>query len=150
MLYLCFVLISRWYFPLSPPILSPSVHSFSLLLHSRDDPSDSSRLDLDIFGLASAPEREKSKSDAAGTTSGIAMETEDCDETDGDGEPLFFQPGKRGFYSPRPGKNSSERLNVFRNVGRWGSAPLCEITYHDDAPLSTLFTLIPWCTATYT
>ena len=45
------------------------------------------------------------------------MEAED----DGDlldNSPLFFQPGKTGFYSLRPGKNSVERMNCFRNVGR--------------------------------
>ncbi|UYV60139.1 UBR5 [Cordylochernes scorpioides] len=31
---------------------------------------------------------------------------------------LFYQPGKRGFYSPRQGKCTPERLNAFRNVGR--------------------------------
>ena len=33
--------------------------------------------------------------------------------------PLFYTPGKRGFYSPRQGYPSSERMNAFRNVGRW-------------------------------
>lgn len=32
--------------------------------------------------------------------------------------PLFYSPGKRGFYSPRQGFASYERLNAFRNVGR--------------------------------
>ncbi|XP_047482711.1 E3 ubiquitin-protein ligase hyd-like isoform X2 [Penaeus chinensis] len=32
--------------------------------------------------------------------------------------PLFYQPGKRGFYSPRQGRPTPERLNAFRNVGR--------------------------------
>lgn len=31
---------------------------------------------------------------------------------------LFWQPGKRGYYSPQPGKGSAERLSAFRNVGR--------------------------------
>lgn len=35
-----------------------------------------------------------------------------------DNASLFFQPGKIGFYSPIAGKNSAERLNAFRNVGR--------------------------------
>ncbi|XP_065677761.1 E3 ubiquitin-protein ligase UBR5 isoform X1 [Hydra vulgaris] len=35
-----------------------------------------------------------------------------------DNSPLFFQPGKPGYYSPRPGKNVIERINCFRNVGR--------------------------------
>ena len=35
-----------------------------------------------------------------------------------DNTPLFWQADKKGFYSPRPGKNSTSRLNAFRNVGR--------------------------------
>ncbi|KAG7270745.1 LOW QUALITY PROTEIN: hypothetical protein CRUP_010579 [Coryphaenoides rupestris] len=44
----------------------------------------------------------------------------ELDEADGDDDnaPLFYQPGKRGFYSPRPGKNTEARLNCFRNIGR--------------------------------
>lgn len=36
-----------------------------------------------------------------------------------DNAPLFYSPGKRGFYSPRQGYPSYERLNAFRNVGRY-------------------------------
>lgn len=32
--------------------------------------------------------------------------------------PLFYSPGKAGFYTPREGLASPERLNAFRNVGR--------------------------------
>lgn len=32
--------------------------------------------------------------------------------------PLFYSPGKCGFYSPREGFASFERLNAFRNIGR--------------------------------
>lgn len=35
-----------------------------------------------------------------------------------DNAPLFYAPGKRGFYSPRQGVASYERINAFRNVGR--------------------------------
>lgn len=35
-----------------------------------------------------------------------------------DNTPLFYCPGKQGFYSPRQGKGSYERLNAFRNTGR--------------------------------
>ena len=46
-------------------------------------------------------------------------EVEDDDYDDYlDNSPLFFQPGKAGFYSPRCGKISVERLNCYRNVGR--------------------------------
>lgn len=42
----------------------------------------------------------------------------DLDDSEDDSSPLFHQPGKTGFYSPRPGKCTEERLNCFRNVGR--------------------------------
>ena len=32
--------------------------------------------------------------------------------------PLFYQPGKAGFYAPRVGNNTPERLNAYCNVGR--------------------------------
>jgi len=32
--------------------------------------------------------------------------------------PLFYQPGKRGFYTPRLSRPSETRLNAFRNIGR--------------------------------
>ena len=35
-----------------------------------------------------------------------------------DNSPLFYSPGKRGFYSPVQGKATTERLNAFRNIGR--------------------------------
>ncbi|XP_026278748.1 E3 ubiquitin-protein ligase UBR5 [Frankliniella occidentalis] len=45
------------------------------------------------------------------------MDTDPLDDGE-DNAPLFYSPGKRGFYSPRQGKASFERLNAFRNVGR--------------------------------
>lgn len=33
--------------------------------------------------------------------------------------PLFYSPGKCGYYSPREGFAGFERLNAFRNVGRY-------------------------------
>jgi E3 ubiquitin-protein ligase EDD1 len=35
-----------------------------------------------------------------------------------DNTPLFWQADKKGFFSPRPGKNSISRLNAFRSIGR--------------------------------
>ncbi|XP_063372511.1 LOW QUALITY PROTEIN: E3 ubiquitin-protein ligase hyd [Cydia amplana] len=35
-----------------------------------------------------------------------------------DAAPLFYSPGKRGYYSPRQGRATPERINAFRNVGR--------------------------------
>lgn len=45
----------------------------------------------------------------------------DADEEDEclDNSPLFFQPGKPGYYSPRPGRNGPDRLDCLRNVGRY-------------------------------
>lgn len=40
------------------------------------------------------------------------------EDTADDCGPLFYCPGKAGFYSPRQGKATFERLNAFRNVGR--------------------------------
>lgn len=75
--------------------------------NSREYPSDA-LLDLDVFSLS-----EKVKKIGSGRRSDGEEEDdlEDC-------APLFYQPGKRGFYSPRSGKNTIERLNAFRNVGR--------------------------------
>ena len=36
-----------------------------------------------------------------------------------DSSPLFWQPGKRGYYAPRVGKTTPERINAYRNVGRY-------------------------------
>ena len=47
------------------------------------------------------------------------MGMDDPDDGD-DNAPLFYQPGKRGFYCPRPGQNTEARLNCFRNIGRYG------------------------------
>lgn len=51
----------------------------------------------------------------AGTSTG--SDADDTVEED-DTAPLFYCPGKQGFYSPRQGKATAERLNAFRNVGR--------------------------------
>uniref|UniRef100_A0A158Q8T1 TPR_REGION domain-containing protein n=1 Tax=Elaeophora elaphi TaxID=1147741 RepID=A0A158Q8T1_9BILA len=37
---------------------------------------------------------------------------------DDDTAPLFYRPSRTGYYTPIAGKNSSHRLNAFRNVGR--------------------------------
>lgn len=47
----------------------------------------------------------------------LKSETSIIDDTE-DNAPLFYAPGKRGFYTPRQGRGSYERLNAFRNVGR--------------------------------
>jgi E3 ubiquitin-protein ligase EDD1 len=54
----------------------------------------------------------------SGATSSRALDADIEEEDEEDNQPLFYQPGKRGFYSPRQGKCSPERINAFRNVGR--------------------------------
>lgn len=91
--------------------------------HNREMSTDSF-LDLDIFNLSS--DKSKTPTTSAGGVAGGSgsrgAEGLACDllmeEETEDNSPLFWQPGKRGFYTPRIGKASPERLNAFRNVGR--------------------------------
>lgn len=75
-----------------------------------------SLLDLDVFTLSDRSSNRRSSGRATNNdvTTGEDATTEDVE----DNAPLFYCPGKRGFYSPRQGKASFERLNAFRNVGR--------------------------------
>uniref|UniRef100_A0A7N6B6Z7 HECT-type E3 ubiquitin transferase n=1 Tax=Anabas testudineus TaxID=64144 RepID=A0A7N6B6Z7_ANATE len=85
-----------------------------LIAHGRENGADSI-LDL---GLLEAPEKTQENRKRHGSTRSVVdMELDDPDDGD-DNAPLFYQPGKRGFYSPRPGKNTEARLNCFRNIGR--------------------------------
>ncbi|KAI7806113.1 putative E3 ubiquitin-protein ligase UBR5 [Triplophysa rosa] len=86
-----------------------------LITHGRENGADSI-LDL---GLLDAPEKaqQENRKRHGSTRSVVDMELDDPDDGD-DNAPLFYQPGKRGFYSPRPGKNTEARLNCFRNIGR--------------------------------
>ncbi|XP_034947480.1 E3 ubiquitin-protein ligase hyd isoform X2 [Chelonus insularis] len=77
------------------------------LIHSHNqDLASEALLDLDVFSLTERCGTNKKKIDNS-----ILDDTED-------NAPLFYCPGKRGFYSPRQGRASYERLNAFRNVGR--------------------------------
>ena len=71
-------------------------------------------LELDIFNLSATDSGVKRSLDPPTKRVGEPDEEFDVDEC----RSLFWQPGKHGFYSPRPGKNTPERLNAFRNVGR--------------------------------
>ncbi|XP_029594233.1 E3 ubiquitin-protein ligase UBR5-like isoform X2 [Salmo trutta] len=87
-----------------------------LIAHGRENGADSI-LDL---GLLEAPEKaqqQENRKRHGSTRSVVDMELDDPEDGD-DNAPLFYQPGKRGFYSPRPGKNTEARLNCFRNIGR--------------------------------
>lgn len=70
-------------------------------------------LDLDIFNLSA----DKSLKKASEQKAKEADPEEEADPEDL--SPLFWQPGKRGYYSPCQGKATAERLNAFRNVGRY-------------------------------
>jgi len=76
--------------------------------------------DLDVFNLA----QQGQSTSSSGATKRKATEQlqkgdEPPEEDVEDNMPLFYCPGKRGFYSPIQGKASAERLNAFRNVGRF-------------------------------
>ncbi|CAF4882284.1 unnamed protein product [Pieris macdunnoughi] len=62
-------------------------------------------LDLDVFSLS-----ERGGGAALNPTSAVSAPD--------DAAPLFYSPGKRGYYSPRQGRATPERINAFRNVGR--------------------------------
>ncbi|XP_045489439.1 E3 ubiquitin-protein ligase hyd isoform X4 [Pieris rapae] len=62
-------------------------------------------LDLDVFSLS-----ERGGGAALNPTTALSAPD--------DAAPLFYSPGKRGYYSPRQGRATPERINAFRNVGR--------------------------------
>ncbi|TMW46195.1 hypothetical protein DOY81_008725 [Sarcophaga bullata] len=72
---------------------------------------------LDIIAF-----KQKSESNNTSATTGQSKKMnpvvllEPCHVEDND--PLFYMPGKRGFYTPRQGYGSFERINAFRNIGR--------------------------------
>ncbi|XP_063054960.1 E3 ubiquitin-protein ligase UBR5 isoform X7 [Engraulis encrasicolus] len=86
-----------------------------LIAHGRENGADSI-LDLGVLDTPEKAQQENRKRHGS-TRSVVDMELDDPDDAD-DNAPLFYQPGKRGFYSPRPGKNTEARLNCFRNIGR--------------------------------
>lgn len=69
------------------------------IIECEGDPTD-----LDVFSLS-----ERGPGTAGSATVGAALD---------DAAPLFYCPGKRGYYSPRQGRATPERINAFRNVGR--------------------------------
>lgn len=73
-------------------------------------------LELDVFSLA---DRGCSRKGGRNATAGDGTtQDEQTVQEEEDNAPLFYCPGKRGFYAPRQGKITFERLNAFRNVGR--------------------------------
>lgn len=83
-------------------------------LPSQQEIASEALLELDVFTLNDRSSR-KVPGRNSGTDSGNVEETTQDEE---DNFPLFYCPGKRGFYTPRQGKATFERLNAFRNVGR--------------------------------
>eukprot|EP00095_Tigriopus_kingsejongensis_P009543 maker-scaffold114_size351134-snap-gene-1.12 protein:Tk09543 transcript:maker-scaffold114_size351134-snap-gene-1.12-mRNA-1 annotation:"e3 ubiquitin-protein ligase hyd" len=72
--------------------------------------------DLDVFNLGnSSGVKRKSLSGSVALGSEPELQEEENVE---DNAPLFYTPGKRGFYSPIQGRGTPERMNAFRNVGR--------------------------------
>ncbi|KAK1331957.1 hypothetical protein QTO34_007634 [Cnephaeus nilssonii] len=72
---------------------------------------------LDLGLLDSSEKVQENRKRHGSSRSVVDMDLDDTDDGD-DNAPLFYQPGKRGFYTPRPGKNTEARLNCFRNIGR--------------------------------
>ncbi|XP_063922757.1 E3 ubiquitin-protein ligase UBR5 isoform X7 [Zophobas morio] len=83
-------------------------------LHSQQELTSEALLELDVFTLTDRGSSRKS----AGRSGGNDNAVEENGQDEEDNAPLFYCPGKRGFYAPRQGKASFERLNAFRNVGR--------------------------------
>ncbi|XP_043921583.1 E3 ubiquitin-protein ligase UBR5 [Protopterus annectens] len=86
-----------------------------IITHGRENGADSI-LDLGMLDSSDKSQQESRKRHGS-NRSVVDMELDDTDDGD-DNAPLFYQPGKRGFYSPRPGKNTEARLNCFKNIGR--------------------------------
>ncbi|KAI4466436.1 e3 ubiquitin-protein ligase ubr5 [Holotrichia oblita] len=83
--------------------------------HSQQEMASEALLDLDLFSLV---DRGCSRKSAGAGRSG-ADGVDDAPVADeDDNAPLFYCPGKRGFYAPRQGRCTFERQNAFRNVGR--------------------------------
>ena len=110
------------------PLSAPDIDPPGTAPHPPSDPMSP----LDVFSLAanhgpqalppislqSSPifSSKSSKGQEAGTKEqelDLGPETRDQETA-----ALFYQPGKRGFYSPRQARPSEVRLNAFRNVGR--------------------------------
>lgn len=75
--------------------------------------------------------------------------TETVTEVNEDDAPLFYQPGLRGFYSPRVGRGTEIRLNAFRNVGRiigvcFVQNELCPISFNRHVIKMILGTSVSW------
>uniref|UniRef100_A0A1Q3FUI0 HECT-type E3 ubiquitin transferase n=1 Tax=Culex tarsalis TaxID=7177 RepID=A0A1Q3FUI0_CULTA len=98
--------------PNEPPEISPTKKPLEKEKRSVAGAAGGSTVDQSGAGAGSSGYT--SGQSSSSKKSGPVLILEDC-QLDA---PLFYSPGKRGFYSPRQGFPSSERLNAFRNVGR--------------------------------
>ena len=91
-----------------------------ILTHGRESSSSDSLFEMDMYSLTrnTPPSGNSAGKSSANNTSGRTLDVDIDEEDEEDNCALFYQPGKRGFYSPRLGKGSAERINAFRNVGR--------------------------------
>lgn len=89
-----------------------------ILAHSQSQQELTSEalLELDVFSLTDRGGSRKSQGSRNGNGDNANQDESGTDEEDN--APLFYCPGKRGFYAPRQGKGTFERMNAFRNVGR--------------------------------
>ncbi|KAM7362066.1 E3 ubiquitin-protein ligase hyd isoform 4-T4 [Cochliomyia hominivorax] len=71
---------------------------------------------LDIIAFKQKSEASSTSSAGQSKKMNPVVLLEPCHVEDND--PLFYMPGKRGFYTPRQGYGSFERINAFRNIGR--------------------------------
>ncbi|KAK9719267.1 HECT-domain (ubiquitin-transferase) [Popillia japonica] len=82
--------------------------------HSQQEMASEALLDLDLFSLV---DRGCSRKSGGGRSGAEGVDEAPVTDED-DNAPLFYCPGKRGFYAPRQGRCTFERQNAFRNVGR--------------------------------
>ncbi|UXI21599.1 alkaline phosphatase tissue-nonspecific isozyme [Sarcoptes scabiei] len=91
-------------------------------------------VDLVYEALGSSPDKSlKTNSRQANQDQSSGLTPMDFSD-DEDNLPLFYQPGMRGFYCPKQGRGSENRLNAFRNVGRiigicFNQNELCPISF---------------------
>lgn len=69
--------------------------------------------------LLSATNSSKSTSSNTPVNSDVSVSETTEEVVVEDNAPLFYTPGKRGFCSPRQGRATFERINAFRNTGRY-------------------------------
>lgn len=85
-----------------------------ILAHSREVTGDP-LVDVEAFNFSKAAATAPASTGNSAPKKSLESEEWPVEADDG---PLFYQPGKKGFYSPRQGRGTIERLNAFRNVGR--------------------------------